>query len=108
FFVDAEGGIRAFHVTGVQTWALPILAGNIGLPLLELLDVAPADAPDCWVIELSSYQTGDVAASGVRPDIALVLNVFPEHLDWHESGRASCRVMGAISIARAPMHTKIE
>lgn len=61
------------------------LAGNIGLPLLELLDVAPTDAPDSWVIELSSYQTGDVAASGVRPDIALVLNVFPEHLDWHGS-----------------------
>lgn len=59
------------------------LAGNIGLPLLELLDVVPNEAPDRWVIELSSYQTGDVAASGVRPDIALVLNVFPEHLDWH-------------------------
>ncbi|QOW23276.1 UDP-N-acetylmuramoyl-L-alanine--D-glutamate ligase [Novilysobacter avium] len=61
------------------------LAGNIGLPLLELLDVAPAEAPASWVIELSSYQTGDVAASGVRPDIAVVLNVFPEHLDWHGS-----------------------
>lgn len=57
------------------------LAGNIGLPLLELHD-ATADA---WVIELSSYQTGDVADSGVRPDIAVVLNVFPEHLDWHGS-----------------------
>ncbi|MDR6993021.1 UDP-N-acetylmuramoyl-L-alanine--D-glutamate ligase [Luteimonas sp. 3794] len=57
------------------------LAGNIGLPLLELLD-AQADA---WAIELSSYQTGDVAASGVRPEIALVTNIFPEHLDWHGS-----------------------
>lgn len=61
------------------------LAGNIGLPLLELLDAAPAQAPESWVIELSSYQTGDVAASGLRPDIAVVLNVFPEHLDWHGS-----------------------
>ena len=61
------------------------LAGNIGVPLLELLDVAPAEVPESWVIELSSYQTGEVAASGVRPDIALVLNVFPEHLDWHGS-----------------------
>lgn len=57
------------------------LAGNIGLPLLELLD-AHADA---WAIELSSYQTGDVATGGVRPDIALVTNIFPEHLDWHGS-----------------------
>src|SRR5690606_13790994 len=37
------------------------------------------------VIELSSYQTRDVAGSGVRPEVALVTNVFPEHLDWHGS-----------------------
>ena len=57
------------------------LAGNIGLPLLELLD-ATAEA---WAIELSSYQTGDVAAAGGHPDVAVVLNLFPEHLDWHGS-----------------------
>lgn len=57
------------------------LAGNIGLPLLELLDVG--DPPEFWAIELSSYQTGDVADSGARPDVAVALNVFPEHLDWH-------------------------
>ena len=57
------------------------LAGNIGLPLLELQD----DDAEFWAIELSSYQTGDVAASGVRPEVAVALNVFPEHLDWHGS-----------------------
>jgi UDP-N-acetylmuramoylalanine--D-glutamate ligase len=57
------------------------LCGNIGLPLLELLD---GDA-ELWAIELSSYQTRDVAASGVRPEVAVVTNVFPEHLDWHGS-----------------------
>ena len=62
---------------GVRT----ALAGNIGLPLMELLD-AEADA---WAIELSSYQTGDVAAAGGRPEVAVVLNLFPEHLDWHGS-----------------------
>ena len=59
------------------------LAGNIGLPLLELLD--PPREPELWAIELSSYQTGDVAASGVRPEVAIALNIFPEHLDWHGS-----------------------
>ena len=58
------------------------LAGNIGLPLL---DVPAEPAPALWAIELSSYQTGDVAASGVRPEVAVVLNLFPEHLDWHGS-----------------------
>jgi UDP-N-acetylmuramoylalanine--D-glutamate ligase len=57
------------------------LAGNIGLPLLDLLD----GAAEFWAIELSSYQTGDVADSGARPDVAVALNVFPEHLDWHGS-----------------------
>jgi UDP-N-acetylmuramoylalanine--D-glutamate ligase len=53
------------------------LAGNIGLPLLELLDVEPS--PQYWAIELSSYQAGEA----VNPEVAVVLNFFPEHLDWH-------------------------
>lgn len=53
------------------------LAGNIGLPLLELLDVEPL--PQYWAIELSSYQTREVS----HPEVAVVLNFFPEHLDWH-------------------------
>lgn len=57
------------------------LAGNIGVPLLELLD----QCADAWAIELSSYQTRDVAASGARPRIAIVTNLHPEHLDWHGS-----------------------
>ena len=62
------------------------LAGNIGMPLLELLD--PPQSPQLqseliWAIELSSYQTRDVADSGVQPDVAVGLNVYPEHLDWH-------------------------
>lgn len=57
------------------------LAGNIGVPLLELLD----DEAEAWAIELSSYQTLDVAASGARPGIAIVTNLHPEHLDWHGS-----------------------
>ena len=55
------------------------LAGNIGVPMLDLLD---AEAQE-WVVELSSYQTRDVAESGVRPTLALATNIFPEHLDWH-------------------------
>jgi UDP-N-acetylmuramoylalanine--D-glutamate ligase len=54
------------------------LAGNIGLPLLELLD--PPRAPDWWVIELSSFQTRDF---GGAPTIAVINNLYEEHLDWH-------------------------
>lgn len=59
------------------------LVGNIGMPLLEVLQ--PSPVPEFWAIELSSYQTLDVAASDTHPDIAVVLNLFPEHLDWHGS-----------------------
>jgi UDP-N-acetylmuramoylalanine--D-glutamate ligase len=54
------------------------LAGNIGLPLLDLN--APALAPDWWVIELSSFQTHDF---GGAPSVAVINNLYEEHLDWH-------------------------
>ncbi len=55
------------------------LAGNIGLPLLELLEAERE--PEVYALELSSYQTRDA----VTPEVAVVLNLFPEHLDWHGS-----------------------
>ncbi len=56
------------------------LAGNIGMPMLELLD--PPRLPAWWVIELSSFQTRDFDGA---PTVAVVNNLFEEHLDWHES-----------------------
>ncbi len=53
------------------------LAGNIGRPLLA----CEADDADWWVVELSSYQLADLQAS---PRLGMVLNVSPEHLDWHQ------------------------
>ena len=53
------------------------LAGNIGLPLLELLD--PPSLPDWWVVELSSFQT----RAAPRVEIGVVNNLYEEHLDWH-------------------------
>jgi len=52
------------------------LAGNIGKPLLDCDD----QAVDWWVIELSSYQLVDLEA---EPTLAVILNLSPEHLDWH-------------------------
>jgi len=52
------------------------LAGNIGKPMLDCED----EVADWWVIELSSYQISDLEA---KPDIAVLLNISEEHLDWH-------------------------
>ncbi len=58
-----------------------VLVGNIGTPMLgELLQSIPENR--IFVLELSSYQLDDVKIS---PDIALVTNLFPEHLDYHGS-----------------------
>ena len=55
------------------------LAGNIGLPLLELLD--PPVMPEWWVIELSSFQT----RAAPHVEVGVINNLDEEHLDWHGS-----------------------
>lgn len=56
---------------------LPVyLAGNIGTPMLPLLEkVTPKDIV---ILELSSHQLQDLDRS---PQYAVLLNIFPEHLD---------------------------
>ena len=44
-----------------------------------MLDCKDSDI-DWWVLELSSYQIADLEAA---PDVAVLLNLSAEHLDWH-------------------------
>jgi UDP-N-acetylmuramoylalanine--D-glutamate ligase len=53
------------------------LAGNIGLPLLEL----DHQSADLWAIELSSFQTGETGPL----ELGVVTSLYEEHLDWHGS-----------------------
>lgn len=55
------------------------LLGNIGSPMLEVL-LKPTRPHRIYVLELSSYQLDDCNAS---PDIAVVTNLFPEHMNYH-------------------------
>ena len=57
------------------------ILGNIGNPMLEvLLEKNPPAGGEIFVIELSSYQLDDIEFS---PDIAVVTNLFPEHMNYH-------------------------
>ncbi|HEX6614158.1 MAG TPA: UDP-N-acetylmuramoyl-L-alanine--D-glutamate ligase [Rhodanobacteraceae bacterium] len=56
---------------GVRT----ALAGNIGMPLLEL----DGQRADLWAIELSSFQTGEAGPL----ELGVVVSLEEEHLDWH-------------------------
>lgn len=54
------------------------VGGNIGTPLLDRLDEITKD--DMVVLELSSFQLMDM---GVSPDVAVITNISPNHLDYH-------------------------
>ena len=58
------------------------VGGNIGKPLLpEIEDIAPTD---CAVAELSSFQLISMKES---PQVAVVTNLSPNHLDMHKDMR---------------------
>lgn len=54
------------------------VGGNIGKPLLNELDEMSLD--DLVVLELSSFQLNRLQRS---PHLAVVTNITPNHLDWH-------------------------
>ncbi len=63
-----EGGIKAH------------LVGNIGRPVLKLL--FSATPKDVYVYEMSSHQLYNLKKS---PQIAVFLNIYPEHLDYYQN-----------------------
>ena len=57
------------------------LGGNIGVPMLDLIDARP----EWFVIELSSYQLADLHG---HASIGAITRLFPEHQDWHRGVEA--------------------
>lgn len=57
------------------------VAGNIGTPLLSVIE--SAHNADFVVVEVSSFQIE--TTKSLKPFIAIVLNITPDHLDWHAS-----------------------
>src|SRR5690606_40283383 len=108
FFFQAEDGIRDFHVTGVQTCALPILFIDVdtglrrmglapGMPTVELAERI-ARVPGLEVVGLMSH-AGHVSAARTPEEI----------------GRASCRervsssvVSGSIGAAQQQSQCSVE
>jgi UDP-N-acetylmuramoylalanine--D-glutamate ligase len=78
-------------------WSV-VMAGNIGPSLLDTLaNCLDRDAlPQVWVLELSSFQLDGV--EGFDPNVATVLNLSQDHLDWHGNmaayAQAKARVFG--------------
>lgn len=54
-------------------------AGNIGTPLISLVDRSRPD--DIYVTEISSFQLEHIR--GFKVGVAAFLNASPNHIDWH-------------------------
>lgn len=73
--ICAAGGLR------------PVVAGNIGLPVLDALTAVEDGAamPGAFVLELSSFQLESTIS--LQPRAATVLNISEDHLDRYDSLR---------------------
>lgn len=65
------------HLLSKNGWDAQV-GGNIGKPVLEL---SPPREGVIYVLELSSYQL-DLSPS-LKPNVAILLNITPDHLDRH-------------------------
>lgn len=79
------------RAAGLRTAAV----GNIGVSLIDVvLEQEPYTGLDVLAVELSSYQLH--WAPSLRPHSAAVLNLAPDHLDWHGSMEAYAADKGRI------------
>ncbi|MCX3063209.1 UDP-N-acetylmuramoyl-L-alanine--D-glutamate ligase [Streptomyces beihaiensis] len=77
------------RAAGLRTAAV----GNIGTPIIDVV-LEGDDAYDVFAVELSSYQLH--WAPSLRAHSGAVLNLAPDHLDWHGSMEAYAADKGRI------------
>lgn len=75
--------VKMLHDLINQTGQSAAMVGNIGQPILAHL-TSERDVQRDWIIlEISSFQLHWTAK--MRADIGVLLNIYPNHLDWHSS-----------------------
>lgn len=67
-----------------------VAVGNVGVPVVE----AVGEPYDVLAVELSSFQLH--WSSSLAPHAAAILNVAPDHLDWHGSLEEYARAKGRV------------
>jgi UDP-N-acetylmuramoylalanine--D-glutamate ligase len=75
------------------------VAGNVRPAALDVLREALLDGalPAIWVLELSSFQLQ--LTRSLRCEVATILNITPDHLDWHASFAEYARAKQSIFAA---------
>jgi UDP-N-acetylmuramoylalanine--D-glutamate ligase len=79
-----------------------LMGGNIGLPILSQ---DPLPEGGVYVLELSSYQI-DLTRS-LDCDVAVLLNITPDHLDRYDSFEAYAASKARLFKMQSPGHNKI-
>lgn len=77
--------------------------GNLGIPLSEMVVnvlTGQAPRPEVWVLECSSYQLETLCK--VRAQVAMLLNVSPDHLDRYRDIEHYARTKASIFDALGP------
>lgn len=78
---NAKGTVTSLVGDMIQQAKLKVaVGGNIGKPVLDLLD---EPKPDFYVLEISSFQLATTYS--LRPKLASILNISPDHLDRHKT-----------------------
>ena len=75
-----------------QTGKKVAVGGNLGTPFIALLEQEPVDY---FILEISTFQLEGIKT--FRPDIAIILNITPDHLDRHKTVEEYVNLKGRIS-----------
>ena len=87
----------------LQTAGVPsLMGGNIGLPILSR---DPLSEGGVYVLELSSYQI-DLTKS-LDCDVAVILNITPDHLDRYESFEAYAASKARLLLMQSADHKSV-
>ncbi|MCL0039750.1 UDP-N-acetylmuramoyl-L-alanine--D-glutamate ligase [Nitrospinaceae bacterium] len=68
------------------------VGGNLGAPFVALLEQDPVDY---FVLEISTFQLEGIKT--FRPNIAVILNITPDHLDRHKTLEEYADLKGRVS-----------
>ena len=68
------------------------VGGNLGTPFIALLGQEPVDY---FILEISTFQLEGIKT--FRPDIAMILNITPDHLDRHKTVEEYVNLKGRVS-----------
>jgi UDP-N-acetylmuramoylalanine--D-glutamate ligase len=78
------------------------VGGNLGRPFIDLLEVEPVDY---FILEVSTFQLEGIKS--FQPNIAIILNITPDHLDRHKNFKEYSDLKGKISAFQSAEDTLI-